>query len=224
MWGATKDTPRRNDPVSGEMESPRSLSRKSGKKLLLKWQWNTCKGNGKNLHKWIHLVSNTCSFSFWCVRRREWLESSSHTSNHLPYLNIITTSLFFEFNTYKSGIKNWQARAKLTHVFHSWLTRSKFSLSSLHSVLGPTHTWANVYKAKAIKRAYTDWQNMFTLTGFLHTEVLFQTSTLEPRITVCYNKDFVRLGHIIKLRFHWIDYSWWHCPLKTLSLMSTYLY
>ena len=43
MWGATKDTPRRNDPVSGEMESPRSLSRKSGKKLLLKWQWNTCK-------------------------------------------------------------------------------------------------------------------------------------------------------------------------------------
>ena len=65
MWGATKDTPRRNDPVSGEMESPRSLSRKSGKKLLLKWQWNTWKENGKNLHKWIHLViceaSNTAS-------------------------------------------------------------------------------------------------------------------------------------------------------------------
>lgn len=164
------------------------------------------------------------TLSFWRVRRRAWLERSSHTSNHLPYLNIITTSLFFELNTYKSGIKNWQARVKLTHVFYSWLARSKFSLSSLHSVLGPINTWANVYKAKAIKRAYTDSQNMFTPTGLLHTEVLSQTFYTGARITVCYDKDFVRVGHIIKLRFQWIDYSRWHCPLKTLSLMSTYLH
>lgn len=161
MWGATKDTPRRNDPVSGEMESPRSLSRKSGKKLLLKWQWNTCKGNGKNLHKWIHLVSNTASLFDVLDGGNDW--KVLHTSNHLPYLNIITTSLFFEFNTYKSGIKNWQARAKLTHVFHSWLTRSKFSLSSLHLVLGPTHTWANVYKAKAIKKG------LYRLAKYVHS-------------------------------------------------------
>ena len=103
------------------------------------------------------------TLSFWRVRRRAWLERSSHTSNHLPYLNIITTSLFFELNTYKSGIKNWQARVKLTHVFYSWLARSKFSLSSLHSVLGPINTWANVYKAKAIKKG------LYRLAKYVHS-------------------------------------------------------
>ena len=49
MWGATNDTPNKMAPVCGEIESPSNLSRKSGKKLLLKWQWNTWKKNQEQL-------------------------------------------------------------------------------------------------------------------------------------------------------------------------------
>lgn len=37
------DLPRRNDPIEREMRSDSKCSRNRGKKLLLKWQWKTCK-------------------------------------------------------------------------------------------------------------------------------------------------------------------------------------
>ena len=133
-------------PCLGWNGISKELIQKKWEKITVEVAMKHLQRNDKNVHKWIYLViceaSNTASLFDVSDGGNDWKVLHIQVIIYLIWTFNITTSLFFEFNTYKSGIKHWQARVKLTHVFHSWLARSKFSLSSLHSILGPIHAWA----------------------------------------------------------------------------------
>lgn len=68
--------PSRKEPVEAEMRSDKRCSRNRGKKLLLKWQWNTC--------GWIkRYASITASFK---ICNQEETKSYNHGSRNNIYL------------------------------------------------------------------------------------------------------------------------------------------
>ena len=101
MWGATNDTPNKMAPVCGEIESPSNLSRKSGKKLLLKWQWNTWKTkNKKNKDNEIPDACPVFAFSDACsLKAKAWQIFVEGVQTVFEYHQISNnTGFFFPFN------------------------------------------------------------------------------------------------------------------------------
>lgn len=65
--------PSRKEPVEAEIRSDRRCSKNSGKKLLLKWQWNTCRwwGRGKYIYNkisnWRIIDNTTLTLCLMCL-------------------------------------------------------------------------------------------------------------------------------------------------------------